>query len=344
MKELNAQETHPLIGCSVEIRRLRAAIDKLSGTECPVLISGETGTGKEVVARAIHAAGDSKPFVVVDCSTLTENLAESELFGNAKGAFTGAVAARPGLLVAANGGTAFFDEIGELPLHLQPKLLRACQMKTFRAIGSVRQERSDFRIISATNRNLEEEVAAGRFRQDLYYRLNVATIRIAPLRDRPEDIPMLVQHFLRRFHRCDELSPELEAALITHSWPGNVRELENAIQRIVSFANGPSLGVTNLPSSMGRGANSHDRRVLAMAAGAASSGGATPATCGAKGEDSVRITMAALERIAILNAYRETGGDIARAALRLNIGRTTVYRKIRQYQQQGYLPVPKIGT
>src|SRR5437868_6567264 len=191
---------HVLVGQSPRTRQVLRLIDKLGKCRWPALLLGETGTGKEVVARAIHAMTASKePFVTIDCSSMVGPLMESELFGHVKGAFTGAAIAKIGLIEAANGGTAFFDEIGELPLDLQAKLLRVLQEKEFRAVGSNVTKRSDFRIIAATNRDLLKEVEQGSFRRDLYYRLNVVTVRIPPLRERKEDIPLLMRHFLAKY-------------------------------------------------------------------------------------------------------------------------------------------------
>src|SRR5581483_4889892 len=192
------QTRHVLVGHSPRIRQVVKLVDKLGHCRWPVLVLGETGTGKEVVARAIHNVAPAGPFVTIDCSSMVGPLMESELFGHVKGAFTGAANAKVGLIEAANGGTAFFDEIGELPLDLQAKLLRVLQEKEFRPVGSLVTRRSDFRIIDATNRDLAKEVEKGTFRRDLYFRLNVINIRLAPLRERKEDIPALINHFLAR--------------------------------------------------------------------------------------------------------------------------------------------------
>jgi transcriptional regulator with PAS, ATPase and Fis domain len=209
------------------MKQVHRLISRMAKSKFPVLILGETGTGKEVVARAIHQMEARGPFVVVDCSSLVGPLIESELFGYAKGAFTGAHNQKLGLLDAANGGTAFFDEIGELPIEMQQKLLRVLQEKEFRAIGGLTNRSSNFRVIAATNRDLAKEVDDKRFRQDLYYRLAVMRLRLTPLRERREDIPLLIRHFLDRYGNGHSVPDEVMAQLVEWDWPGNVRELEH---------------------------------------------------------------------------------------------------------------------
>jgi DNA-binding NtrC family response regulator len=317
-----------LIGHSPRIDEIRTLIRKLGRSESPVLLLGETGTGKEVVARAIHRAGGRGPFMPIDCSLLGA-LLESELFGHTRGAFTGAVTNKPGLLELAEGGAAFFDEIGELPLDIQAKLLRVLQEKEFRALGALAGHRARFRVIAATNRDLPREVEHGRFRRDLYYRLNVATLRLPPLRDRKEDIPELVEHFLARYGRGHELAPELLQALVHYDWPGNVRELENCIQRMVTFNSGPFLQTGDLPSAVQGSLFAAQCGGLATLAAAVN---------GASGPPLPRIPPRAvlpleeLERHAIAEALVQTRGDRARAAILLGIGRTTLYRKLKQYR------------
>src|SRR5580698_397384 len=226
----NMDETrHVLVGQSPRTRQVLHLIQKLGKCRWPALLLGETGTGKEVVARDIHSRSPHGPFVTIDCSSMVGPLMESELFGHVKGAFTGASNTKIGLIEAANGGTAFFDEIGELPLDLQAKLLRVLQEKEFRPLGSLTTRRSDFRIIAATNRDLTKEVEKGAFRRDLFFRLNVINIRLAPLRDRKEDIPALINHFLSRAGANHTMTAEALEALLSYEWPGNVRELENCI-------------------------------------------------------------------------------------------------------------------
>src|SRR3984957_2857720 len=238
----NFDETrHVLVGQSPRARQVLRMIEKLGRCRWPALLLGETGTGKEVVARQIHHISPNGPFVTIDCSSMVGPLMESELFGHVKGAFTGAATNKTGLIEAANGGTAFFDEIGELPLDLQAKLLRVLQEKEFRPLGSLTTRRSDFRIVAATNRDLAKEVERGTFRRDLFFRLNVINIRLAPLRERKEDIPELINHFLTRHGVNYTFTAETFEAMLSYDWPGNVRELENCIQHMVAINTGPLL-------------------------------------------------------------------------------------------------------
>jgi DNA-binding NtrC family response regulator len=310
-------------------------VEKLANGRWPALILGETGTGKEVVARSIHAANPVGSFVTIDCSAFVGPLMESELFGHRRGAFTGADRDKVGLIEAADGGTAFFDEIGELPLDLQAKLLRVLQEKEFRPLGSTVTRRSDFRIIAATNRDLAKEVDKGTFRQDLYYRLNVVTLRLPPLRDRREDIPALLQHFLKKYGSNHSFTQEALESALAYDWPGNVRELENSIQHMVAIHTGPLLQARDLPSPI---QNFHYLRRsatpgLAMAAAAAQApaqpagGGAQPAFV-----SSPVLPLVEMERRAILSALDYTKGDRLMAAHLLGIGRTTLYRKLKEYQ------------
>src|SRR5580693_4631447 len=220
----NYDETrHVLVGQSPRARHVLKMIEKLGRCRWPALLLGETGTGKEVVSRLIHSISPQGPFVTIDCSSMVGPLMESELFGHVKGAFTGAATTKIGLIESANGGTAFFDEIGELPLDLQAKLLRVLQEKEFRPLGSLTTRRSDFRIIAATNRDLAKEVERGTFRRDLFFRLNVVNMRLSPLRERKEDIPALINHFLSRSGGNHSLTAEAMEVLLSYDWPGNVR-------------------------------------------------------------------------------------------------------------------------
>ncbi len=232
------------------MKQVHRLITRMSKSRFPVLILGETGTGKEVVARAIHAMEGRGPFVVVDCSSMVGPLMESELFGYAKGAFTGAHNQKLGLLDMANGGTAFFDEVGELPLELQMKLLRVLHQKEFRAIGGLSQRSSNFRVLAATNKDLAKEVAEKRFRQDLYYRLNVMRVRLAPLRERKDDIPALVLHFLQRHGKDHKIPDEVMDMLVAYDWPGNIRELEHAVQHMVAMNSGQWISKAELPTAV----------------------------------------------------------------------------------------------
>lgn len=272
---------------------------------------------------------------------------ESELFGHCKGSFTGAHAQKTGLIELANGGTAFFDEIGELPLDLQAKLLRVLQEKEFRPVGSLQTRRSDFRVIAATNRDLAKEIEKGTFRQDLYYRLNVITVRVAPLRERKDDIPALIAHFLDRYQCEHTLTPEILDALLSYDWPGNVRELENTIQHMVAITSGPLLHTHDLPSTLQNHLIARKAEAFAMTASARPSSGVSQfagpaipskppmlASTPAHGSHPV-MPLLEVERRAIIQALEYTQGDRAIAAHLLGIGRTTLYRKLKEYQLAG---------
>jgi DNA-binding NtrC family response regulator len=304
-----------IIGRAPEMDRLYRIIGKAAHSAHPVLILGESGTGKEMVARAIHYSGSfrDKPFVPVDCGSLVPTLIESELFGYVKGAFTGATHAKDGLLALAEGGTVFLDEIGELPLDLQSKLLRALQEKEIRPVGSTKHVPINVRIVAATNRDLEQAVGQGEFRRDLYFRLNVLNLRIPPLRERRQDIPLLVGAFLERLSRVAGrslgISEDVMKLLVAYDWPGNVRELENCIERCCAMSSGPLIHTTDLPSCV--------------------TGKELPRGDVAES----RITrIADLERAAILGAIAQLNGDRLMAARLLGIGKTTLYRKLKKYQ------------
>ncbi len=304
------------------MKQVHRLVTRMGKSRFPVLILGETGTGKEVVARAIHNMEGRGQFVVIDCSSLVGPLMESELFGYSKGAFTGAHAPKLGLLDAANGGTAFFDEIGELPLDLQTKLLRVLQEKEFRAVGALAQRSSNFRLVAATNRDLAAEVEAKRFRQDLYYRLNVMRVRISPLRERKGDIPALIMHFLQRYGNGHKLPDEVMDALVEYEWPGNVRELEHTVQQMVAMNSGPWISKADLPSAVVN--RSFERSLVA-----ANANRGTQILAGQRG--AVIRPLAEVEKTTILEAIEHTKGDRTLAAALLGIGRTTLYRKLKEY-------------
>ena len=334
-----AEESKPLlVGQSPRIRNVLRMVEKLGRCRWPVLLLGETGTGKEVVARSIHNVQAAGPFVTIDCSSLVGPLMESELFGHVKGAFTGAVTPKTGLIEIADGGTAFFDEIGELPLDLQAKLLRVLQEKEFRPVGSLTQKRSDFRVIAATNRDLAKEVEKGTFRQDLFYRLNVVNLRLAPLRDRKEDIPALLAHFLGRHGKGHSFTQETLEAMLSYDWPGNVRELENCIQHLVAINSGPLLHAAELPSMLQNHLIRKKAQALAVAVGfqplSKPPGEASSHAHRGPQESSYSpiVPLTQIERRAILEALEYTKGDRAIAANLLGIGRTTLYRKLKEYQ------------
>jgi DNA-binding NtrC family response regulator len=238
------------IGRSPRVIQLRAQLGRLAPQRTPVLIQGETGTGKEVAARSLFNFHPRGQFVPVDCGSLVGPLMESELFGHTRGAFTGAGEARKGLMDLANGGTAFFDEIGDLPIELQVKLLRLLQEREFRPVGSVQRVKVDVRIVAATHRDLSKEIAAGRFREDLYHRLNVIRLTLPPLRERAEDIPLLIERFLADCTEEYSIADEAMDLMIRYEWPGNIRELKNCIDRMVSLSSGPVLHLGDLPSEL----------------------------------------------------------------------------------------------
>jgi len=305
-----------IVGESPEMEKLYRIIAKAAQSTHPVLILGESGTGKELVARSIHFSGPAreKPFIPVDCGSLVPTLIESELFGHAKGAFTGANRQKDGLLTVAEGGTVFLDEIGELPIDLQAKLLRAIQEKEIRPVGSTRSVPMNARVLAATHRDLEAAVAEGKFRRDLYYRLNVLTLRIPALRERKHDIPLLVHFFLERMAQTTgvrrNVSDEALKELSQFDWPGNVRELENCIERACTMSSGPVLHTADLPTIV-----QDAKRNSASQNGFASN----------------VIPIAELEKQAILGTIEKLNGDKLLAAKLLGIGKTTLYRKLKEY-------------
>ncbi len=305
-----------LIGVSPRMQRVYKLIEKVAQHSYPVLILGESGTGKELVSRSIHFSGprSNKPFSPVDCSALVPTLIESELFGYVKGAFTGAQQSKQGLFEAAGEGTLFLDEIGDLPVDLQAKLLRALQEHEVKPVGSNDRVGIRARVIAATNRDLEASIRAGSFRQDLYFRLNVVQIKLPALRDRRVDIPLLVNAFLEKFsdpaRPIHTISEEAMRRIMAYDWPGNIRELENAIERAVALGSGPILHVGDLPSNLQY----------------------TSTEKLPEGDE--MVPLEALERRAIFRALRETAGDKLAAARLLGIGKTTLYRKLKQYESE----------
>jgi DNA-binding NtrC family response regulator len=301
------------------MQHVKRLVTRMAKSRYPVLILGETGTGKEVVAQAIHNLEGKGRFVVVDCSSMVSTLMESELFGHRKGSYTGAHADKLGLLDEANGGTAFFDEIGELPLELQQKLLRVLQEKEYRAIGSNAPRTSNFRVIAATNKDLQSEVADKRFRQDLYFRLNVMKLRLPALRERKEDIPLLIKHFMDRHGNGHQVPDEVMNQLCQYDWPGNVRELEHMVQTMVAMNTGPWISSADLPSAFAN----QGRESQAL-----SSESALPMSSDSSDEV---VPLDDMVKTAILRALRVTKGDRTMAANLLGIGRTTLYRKLKEY-------------
>jgi two-component system, NtrC family, response regulator AtoC len=308
-----------IIGASRPMRELFDLIGRAAASGSTVLVVGESGTGKELVARALHEqSGRAGRFVPVNCAAIPAELIEAELFGHTGSAFTGARKARAGLFEAADGGTLFLDEIGDLPLAVQPKLLRALQEGTVRPVGADREREVNVRVVAATNRDLEREVGEGRFREDLYWRLNVIRLRVPPLRERPSDVPLLAEHFAAKAASAAgrpalDISPEALALLTAHAWPGNVRELENAVERAAAFARGAQITPEDLPE-----------RVRA----------ASQAAALIARSRSRRLTLREVEREYILETLGATGGNKSRAAELLGLDRKTLYRKLDEYRAE----------
>ena len=306
-----------IIGKTRAVTLLKKEALNAAANQFPVLITGDSGTGKELFAQAIHHASPRKlyPFVRINCSAIPKDLLESELFGYEKGAFTGARSeGKPGKFEIANQGTVFLDEIGDLPLTMQPKLLQVVEEKEFERVGGTRLIRSDFRVIAATNQNLEEMLSDGRFRKDLYYRLNVIPLHIPPLRERRDDIPPLVRHFLQQMAQeaaisAIEMGPEAEKALGRHDWPGNVRELQNVLERTLSSIEGDRIQLCDLPFYLQR----------------------APRRSSEQDQTTIKEVHARTEKEIIIYALKETGNNKARAAKMLGIHRTHLYKKMKKY-------------
>ena len=320
------QNLGTIIGQSPEMDKLYRILSKVAHSSHPVMILGESGTGKELVARSIHGNGPNalKPFLPVDCGSLVPTLVESELFGYVKGAFPGANRNKDGLLVAAEEGTVFLDEVGELPLELQAKLLRALQEREVRPVGASTRVPIRARTLAATNRDLTVMVEQGRFRKDLFYRLNVVSLKIPPLRERRQDIPLLTAHFLERigkeYGKKFELGDEALRVLAEYDWPGNVRELENALERACSFASGDTVQLGDLPTQL-QDFRMQQRRVTVPLRETLQAAAAQPGV----------TSLAEMEKQAILDTIRRLKGDKLQAARLLGIGKTTLYRKLKEY-------------
>jgi DNA-binding NtrC family response regulator len=310
-----------LIGSSPAMREIFAWIRKIAHGRSSVLITGESGTGKEVVARTLHFHGNraDQPFIPINCTAIPEGLLESELFGHVRGAFTGAHTSKQGLFEKANGGTLFLDEIGDMGLGLQSKLLRVIQDREIRPVGGTQSVKVDVRIVAATNKDLAVEIAAGRFREDLFYRLNVIPLHIPPLRERPEDIPALVEHFVARHSDGARrtVSPEAMQQLMTCAWRGNARELENSIERALALSDAPELGAADLP--LGAAAPPQE---------------ATPGAACSRGAAERRLPLREVEERYIEEILRFTGGNKLRAARILGVDRKTLYRRAERNAQE----------
>lgn len=318
----NKDEWTPLVGSSPAMLEVYKLVARVTESKSTVLLQGESGTGKELIARAIHANGPrrEKPFVPVNCGALPDTLLESEMFGYEKGAFTGAVGSKVGLFESANGGTLFLDEIGDLGKDLQVKLLRVMQDQEVRRVGGTTSTLVDVRIIAATNRDLEQLVKDGRFRDDLYYRLKVVPITLPSLAERREDIPMLVHHFLQKCaagtnHAVCGILPETMAVLMHYRWPGNVRELENVVERAVSLSHGPLLTPEDLPAAIRQAAAGEGESKLSRATQ----------------EDEAYLTLEEVEKRHLIRVLKETKGNKVKAAKILGIDRRTLYRMAERF-------------
>ena len=306
-----------IIGQSGVMQEVFRALEKVVGSNVTVLIQGESGTGKELIARAIHyhnPVRNSKPFVAVNCSALPESLLESELFGHEKGAFTGAIGKRVGKFEVATGGSVFLDEIGLMTPATQAKMLRVLQEREFERVGGNETVKVDVRVISATNKDLEEAVRDGEFREDLYYRISVFPIKLPPLRDRREDIPLLAAHFIDKYSRQENkqiegIAPDALELLMAYNWPGNVRELENAIERAVVLATTSEITPKDLPNTV---RSIGEKKIY-------------------ESDNTLSSWIEKLEEEALRNALLENGGNISQTAKKLGIGRATIYRKAKKY-------------
>lgn len=320
-----------IIGTSSAIKDLYAIIERVADTPTTVLVTGESGTGKELVARALHenSSRRDKPFIKVNCAAIPRDLMESELFGYERGAFTGAVGSKPGRFELAHGGTLFLDEIGTIPTEMQVKLLRSLQESEFERVGGIKTIRVNVRLVAATNSDLRREIELGSFRDDLYYRLNVVPIRLSPLRERAEDIPLLVRHFLSKFNlrlnkSINGISAEAEVALMGHPWPGNIRELENVIERAVLFADTQEIQLADLSPEL-RESNLSPRPRASVAPPAVDVSASIEGL-----KEQVKAAMSRLERELIQRALDQTAGNVTHAARLLKISRKGLQLKMKE--------------
>ncbi|MBX3246606.1 MAG: sigma-54-dependent Fis family transcriptional regulator [Myxococcales bacterium] len=324
---------YQLIGQSRPMLEIYEVIERVADTPSTVLITGESGTGKELIARALHEQSGrrAEPFIRVNCAAIPPDLLESELFGYEKGAFTGAVTSKPGRFELAHRGTLFLDEIGEIPPSMQVKLLRALQEQEFERVGGIKTLQVDVRLVAATNRDLEQEIASGRFREDLYYRLNVVNVHLPPLRDRTSDIPLLLEHFVAKFsaklkREVRGFSDEARVLLLRHPWRGNIRELENVVERCMLFCDGEHIEVPHLPAELRRGAENG----LATPDGLVAPLELPIVSDGAGLKEAVREATAKLERELIVRALEQTGWNVTHAAKVLKISRKSLQTKMKE--------------
>jgi two-component system, NtrC family, response regulator AtoC len=325
---------HGLVGTSSRMHAVFAIIDKVADTPSTVLVTGESGTGKELIAKALHenSSRANNAFIKINCAAIPKNLMESELFGYERGAFTGATSAKPGRFELADQGTLFLDEIGEIPVEMQVKLLRAIQEQEFERVGGIKTLKVDVRLITATNRDLEREVASGAFREDLYYRLNVVPLSIPPLRERREDIPLLVDHIIEKFRTrlnrdVHGISSDALDALCEHNWPGNIRELENVLERTILFGSTPTIELEDLPDELcGRAPCDHPEPIYVK------KGLSEPLEAGKTSlKEAVRAETSRVERELIAQALSETAGNVTQAAKLLKISRKSLQMKMKEF-------------
>jgi DNA-binding NtrC family response regulator len=316
-----------IVGMSTQMAEIFKVIDKVADTPSTVLITGESGTGKELIATALHDGSSrrEKPLIKINCAAIPKDLMESELFGYERGAFTGAVTSKPGRFELADTGTLFLDEIAEIPVEMQVKLLRALQESEFERVGGIKTTHVDVRLIAATNRDLEKEIEAGRFRKDLYYRLNVVPIVLPPLRDRKTDIPSLATHFIEKYNKrlnkkIDGIADDAVVVLQAYAWPGNIRELENLMERVVLFSDGPRISARDLPDSV-KGQSG----VSVPESASSHAPGETPL------KEMVKARAAELEKEMIAKALTETDGNVTRAARLLQISRKSLQTKMKEF-------------
>ncbi|MEA2745859.1 MAG: hypothetical protein QOI41_2 [Myxococcales bacterium] len=321
-----------IIGSSPGLTDLYAVLERVADTPTTVLITGESGTGKELVARALHehSTRKDKPFIKVNCAAIPKELIESELFGYERGAFTGAVSSKPGRFELANGGTLFLDEVGEIPVEMQVKLLRALQESEFERVGGIKTIHVDVRLVAATNRDLKKLIAASAFREDLFYRLNVVSIRLPALRERETDIPLLVEHFLAKFNerlkkQVSGVEPEALDILSAYGWPGNIRELENVMERSVLFCDAQKLRVEDLPGELRGSAGGS----VAPPTSDATSGD-IPLSAEGGLKEHVKVAMSRLERDLVSRALKQTSGNVTHAARLLKISRKGLQLKMKE--------------
>jgi nitrogen regulation protein NR(I) len=330
VRQTFADARYGIIGRSPGIAQLYSVLDRVVDTPTTVLITGESGTGKELVARALHENSRRRelPFIKVNCAAIPKDLMESELFGYERGAFTGAVGSKPGRFELASGGTLFLDEIATIPVEMQVKLLRALQESEFERVGGVKTLQVDVRVVAATNSDLKREIAAGTFREDLYYRLNVVPIRLPPLRERAQDVPLLISYFIDKFNarlkkQISGVEPDAERLLAQYAWPGNIRELENVMERAVLFCDGHRLAISDLPQELRDTADVETQPAEAVVAGSG-----VAEQDGLKQQ--VRAAMSRLERQLIVKALEQTKGNVTHAARLLKISRKGLQLKMKE--------------